>query len=592
MRTRRTLLTFLAMVGLGTATWYVEIYRPQKRVRQEETKTLLTADWPWEKLKTLRLKNPSTEIEFARLQQKDENNEFQYAITYPFAAVPDTFAVRNVISALTAIKIQRPIAERGDKLSAFGLEPAAMTLTATFAGADGQSQRHTLLLGEANSGKDGTYAKRAEAPAVFLVGTDLDSQKDRSLFDFREKRLFALKSEKIHELEIVKGKAQAIALRKEKEAWRITSPQAAAADSQRISQLLNSLAALRALSFPSERADSEAERYGLNAPSLRLVIGQEGKKERQTLLLGKLQEKGTAGGSATEKHLYARLLGQPTVYEVGAEQLTDLGLDFSQAVSKELLAVDSSRLSALRLTSSGTHLELTKDEATKLWHLTAPAKDLADARQVEDFLDQLERLRGDAFLGFTHSLPKEGAAMTLILTHHTPASPTIKESKEASLLQIFQGGPKGALLAKSAKSGFFYSFAQNNWQNLLDQANRLRDRRLIRLDPALVEKLAVTQDGQTVEVKPQSDLGLELLKLECSRFEDQADEAWKKSKGLTQAKLSIALTPQNAKGKKVLLPFGLEENGGRWALNEKGTPVLANTAALAQLLAKLFPEKK
>ncbi|MFN3476245.1 MAG: DUF4340 domain-containing protein, partial [Candidatus Methylomirabilales bacterium] len=179
-----------------------------------------------------------------------------------------------------------------------------------------------LLLGDRTPLGESTYAKLSNAEQVFLVGSFVKSNLERSLQELQDRRLLVFETRDIQGIRLVYGK-KVIRLAKEGETWKLKEPEAAEAQPGKIFSLLLMLKELKFKETLGQR-DGSLEKYGLAPPLAEVILMKADGTELPPLLIGKREQ----------DHRYAKLKTAPTIYTVDPKLWDDLPKD-PQAFKKQ-----------------------------------------------------------------------------------------------------------------------------------------------------------------------------------------------------------------------------------------------------------------
>lgn len=153
----------------------------------------------------------------------------------PMAADQD--AVGSVVSSLANLTSDRLIEDKAGDLTAYGLQSPSETVT--ISRKDGKTD--TLLLGDDSPTASGTYAKLANDPRVFTVGSFVKTGLDKSAKDLRDKRLLTFNSDKLTNVTLT-AKNQTLEFGKNgQNEWQIVKPKPMRADGSQVDELVRKL---------------------------------------------------------------------------------------------------------------------------------------------------------------------------------------------------------------------------------------------------------------------------------------------------------------------------------------------------------------
>jgi hypothetical protein len=299
----------------------------------------------------------------------------KWRLTRPIARPADSDAVNDFLEKLGAARVKEFAAENPPSLQGFGLDrPVRIDI---HTGRDKDRATKTLLVGRSDQAKQGLYAMRPGEPTVFLLPEDLNKAVPRTAAALRDKTVLPFAREKIAKVEI-DGPKGAVTLARDKDQWRITAPEALAADQVEASALLQRVHALKAQAFLTEDA-SGIPRY-LAKPTLRVTLTDEA-GQATTLLLGPSSE--TRGNQPSA---YAAVADRGPLVLVSASALDDLGRTANDLRDRRLLGnLEPKDVQRVTVTRGGKTVVLARKGEGE-WRMEEPTKGAAKSGKVDDLL--------------------------------------------------------------------------------------------------------------------------------------------------------------------------------------------------------------
>jgi len=188
------------------------------------------------------------------------------------------------------------------KTSGLDAPSIRITLHDSKAGAD-----RTLLIGKAKE-TDKYYAKDASRPAIFVIEKEIPEKARRPLFDWRDKTIAKVASDKVDEIEVIRG-AEKFSAKKTGEEWKL--PDGRKLQGHRISSMISSLDFERARQIID--APKALSAYGLDKPKMEVFFREAG-KEVLSLKFG--------GNSKDPEGVYLKTSTSPAVV-VAASTVSD-----------------------------------------------------------------------------------------------------------------------------------------------------------------------------------------------------------------------------------------------------------------------------
>lgn len=379
-----------------------------EKVEQLAAKTVAVRD----------LKNPDNSYTLSKV-----GDEWQ--LTEPHRELPDPDKRAAILTALPDVWAERFV-DKAD-LAKYGLEdPPQRTLSVTTP--DGQTI--TLVLGK-ESRRDQAkpppepnplapprppmpqedtvyhYAKLQDNSQVFEVRFN-KLQKDVLIAaaELRDPRVARFRTQDVQRIELTRD-GQKLVLVKDKSDWRIDEPIKAAAENNKVTDLLAKLSSLEARDKESVRYKSDPKVDGLDHPTATVTLmveetasggrepaGAGDKKEKKartfTLLLGKLD-------AEKPPRLYVKLDSWDRISRAADDGL--LGLVKQPALAyrgRRLLDFDSTDLARIEIQRNGETFALSRSGTA--WKLNVPGEPEADQAKASSLADDLGRLEAVEFV--------------------------------------------------------------------------------------------------------------------------------------------------------------------------------------------------
>jgi len=234
-RYRTTIVLFLVAVLLGG--FYFLYLMPQMRQRQ------LIED-----LKRRFFRSDTEVIDYIRIQAgPTEPYELRktpegWKIVRPRLLEVDMGMLKHFFKTLSDGKVKKVVA-RAESLRDFGIEKIYAVVAIGFGG-----QIEVLYLGGENPAKTGNYAYSERLKTVFLIDRDTARHLYLTLYDMREKRLFAFEKDKIGRI-VIKRPSDTVELVRLYEGWTMVSPVRFVASEEEMDTLLEMLTTQKAEAF-------------------------------------------------------------------------------------------------------------------------------------------------------------------------------------------------------------------------------------------------------------------------------------------------------------------------------------------------------
>lgn len=233
----------------------------------------------------------------------------RWTITAPEALPADQVEVGALLARLTELRAQGFLGEDASAIPRF-LPRAAVKVTVTEEG----GAPTTVLLApstERRGGQPSAYAAVAGKGPVVLVDARALGDLDRSVNELREHALFSgVETKDVKRLRVSAGGQTAVLERSGDADWKLVEPTKGAARAPRVEDVLYSLRALRWKDIVSAGGE-DAARYGLDAPSMEVVLlkGDGGELARLTV------------GKRDGDRAYVRTGASPAIYAIDPRAL-------------------------------------------------------------------------------------------------------------------------------------------------------------------------------------------------------------------------------------------------------------------------------
>jgi len=312
-----------------------------------------------------------------------EQADGRWKLTRPRALPADGDTVRDFLEKLRAARVKEFAADAPSSLSPFGLDKPVRLDVQT--GREKDRATKTLLMGRADPAKKGVYAMRPGETAVMLIPDETWTAVPKNVAVLRDKSLVGFDRDKVTQIEIESPKG-AVTLAKDGERWKITAPQALAADQVEAGAVLFKLRDLRAQAFLTDDA-SGIPRY-LAKPTVRVSITEQGAAGPRTVLLAPSLEKRGGAPSA-----YAAVAGQGPVVLVDGKTLEELGRSADDLRDRTLLSgLEPRDIKRMRVRAGGQTVVIERSGESD-WKLVEGGKGAAKAATVDNLLYALRALK-------------------------------------------------------------------------------------------------------------------------------------------------------------------------------------------------------
>jgi hypothetical protein len=312
-----------------------------------------------------------------------EQADGRWKVTKPRPLPADADTVRDFLEKLRAARVKEFAADAPKSLEPFGLDKPVRLDVQT--GREKDRATKTLLIGRADPAKKGVYAMRPGESAVLLIPDETWTAVPKNIAVLRDKSVVGFDRDKVTKIEIESPKGT-VTIAKDGDRWKITAPQALAADQVEAGAVLFKLRDLRAQAFLTDDA-SGIPRY-LAKPTVRVNIIEQGASTPRTVLLAPSTEK--RGGSPSA---YAAVAGQGPVVLVDGKALEDLGRSSDDLRDRTLMSgLEPRDIKRMRVRAGGQTVVVERSGESD-WKLVEGGSGAAKSATVDNLLYSLRALK-------------------------------------------------------------------------------------------------------------------------------------------------------------------------------------------------------
>jgi hypothetical protein len=244
-------VVFLALVATYVGLWWYQVHREAREIQAKQVFAFKTGE-----ISAITLKRPGGEIQLAR-QGKD------WEITRPQQAKADAATVEEMLRQLAKLEMVRDLGP-GD-LKIFGLDQPALQVSFIAKG-----EQHRLALGEAVPASQGYYARKDDAPGVFIIAPGARDSLNLQLLALRDKNLWAFNADQVKSLRIRNDQNQVDLEKGSGNTWQWVGRPEMRLSSPRMEQLLQELSGVQVTEFPAA-PPPDLQAAGL-APQARMEV--------------------------------------------------------------------------------------------------------------------------------------------------------------------------------------------------------------------------------------------------------------------------------------------------------------------------------
>jgi hypothetical protein len=404
--------------------------------KAEEFRDRKLTDLTTAQVRRMVLKTPAGEMEL-------EKKGAHWDILKPLRARADDEKVGDLISQITAARIQQFVADDHGDLRPYGLAEPRGSITLFGAEEDkkdrkveigdsikvfGQEDKGQMLqLGSVpEKGKDQVYVRFAPRGSVYTLPRKIEEILNTKPADLRDYHLVRMHTNILDRITIdPSGKSKTVLSRKDGN-WTIASRNNAPADSGAVRRLIDTLQNERVTKFVEDVA-SNLPKYGLDKPQMQLTFSSFASENTAETKAGEQPFATIAFGKQDGDNVYARLADEPFVVAIRRGLLDQISTDPLQWQELSIFKFKPEQIHRVSITTD-RELSLERNESNQ-WHWLK-GNGAIDQANVQSLLNTLSSLRAVSWLGAT--TPQDGfekPQLTLAIT----TSPDDKASHKLTI---------------------------------------------------------------------------------------------------------------------------------------------------------------
>lgn len=361
MQLRSTLILALLFAALGAYLYLVEMPRDPAASTNEKL-----AAFDSTAVSRIELEHPGRKIVIERRGDT-------WRMTEPVDAPADQRGAENLIDAVEQVEITRRL-DGIDSPAIYGLDAPAATIRL-----DTPEKTVTRVrVGKKAPVGNSAYVQRDGDSDVLLVDASFLQRIDKKARDLRDKRVLIFDEGALRGLTI-EGPQGPITLSNDDGSWSITAPVRYAADQASVRGVVSTLRSMRATDFVDETSD-HLERYGLDAPTRRVILGLEGGKQMELRI-----------GTVRDGVLRVQSSLRPTVYAVPSWVGDSLDRDVSYFRDKTISHFAAEDAAAITIADGADVLSL--ERQAENW-VDSAGTAAVDSGAVDELVREMASLQG------------------------------------------------------------------------------------------------------------------------------------------------------------------------------------------------------
>lgn len=303
-----------------------------------------------------------------------KKSDSHWTIARPLVARADQDKISELLSGLAGLKVEDFVSEDPKDVHAFHLDEPDREVT-VFTGEAGK----TLLFGRSPTNDDGKlYAKLKSADSIFTIASEPAKKFAVQINDLRDPRVLAFAPADVKSIAFARG-ADTLALQRDAQGWKLTSPVNVAADDAAVNRFLDELAGLRAKRFVVD-VTTEPQRYGLATPTATVTLTGAG---TNVLLVGSVDDSNTVR--------FVKCAGAEFVYGVAPTVLDQLPANYGVLRSRSVFDLKPEQITKL----VAGNVTVTREGGN--WKLVAPADSALDTNAVQAVVESFAKLQAESF---------------------------------------------------------------------------------------------------------------------------------------------------------------------------------------------------
>lgn len=305
----------------------------------------------------------------------------------------------------------------------------------------------------------------------------------------RHQHLFVLNSEEVTYIHIERS-SEILTLAKRGTRWWITQPLEWPANPFAVQRILNHLVLLESdIRLPlSELGEHTLADYGLAPPAFTVCLGND--QDKQALAIG--------SATGLGNRLYVMKSGADNLAMVPREGFESILQQLSSLRGENIFDIPLYAVEAITIRLRDPELTLRLVKTNGEWHFESPIATAADNERVETLLNLLSSLKVARFV--------EPSAQTEATTRLESPSMRITLSGHNQQQTLLLGSPDETtdiprLYARLERSPTVFSVMAEPFTNLRTRWEALREHRIARFDPALINAIDIRRGERSLSLQ-------------------------------------------------------------------------------------------
>ncbi len=340
---------------------------------------------------------PDSQLQSVTLKRRDgslvtiDRKNNKWAITQPQAFATDQEAVGSLVSALSPITADDVVEDKTTDFSKYGLANPSLNVTVQTK----KGKTDQIEFGDDVPSGSLVYARLANNSKVYALSSSVKSSLDKTVNDFRDKRLLTFDTNNLTRIELLSGKSDIEFGKSNGNDWQIVKPQQYRADNFQVEELLRKIT--DAKMDLSASADTATKLNGSYLAALPLATAKvTDASGTQTLEVRKSKD-----------DYYARSSATPGTYKIPSDLGKELEKKPDEFRNKKVFDFGFSDPTKIELT--GTIGEKTLVRSGTDWKSN---NQTIDPGTVQALVDKIRDLAAITFVTSGFNSPQFGIAVT------------------------------------------------------------------------------------------------------------------------------------------------------------------------------------
>lgn len=369
----------------------------------------------------------------------------KWTITSPVTELADQQTVQDLIKNIAEYKYEKDVTNDKSQWSQYGLDKPRRRLEIELS--DGS--KTTVFVGNNAPVGYSVYAASDKSDTVYTGSQYVATSLAKTLFDFRDKKLFAISTPDINTVTSKQPGSKPLQIERKDGKWMITSPESTEADLAQTNNFLDDVVGLKIAEFTDQPTKEQRDAFAASKLALELSL-TDAKGNTQTLKVAKIKDA-----------IYAAFNPETRVLKLSEDAKTKLFKTVNDLRNKKIFSFQSAQVESVDVDSK-VFVRVkdewyTKDDAAKFnkdgKFAGKESEKPATKSNIRGLLVDLEYAKAEAVFGSDSDIAKK-----------LPAAPKNKiklsfsgEGKQPLEIDVWQAGDNPEqIYVRSAGSAKLY----------------------------------------------------------------------------------------------------------------------------------------